>query len=122
MDGEYDNDEDLENVDHHLFEETIWPNLAHRVPAFNELKERSSWSGFYDYNTFDQNAIIGHHPYFSNFLCAGGFSGHGLQMAPAAGRAVTELLLHGNFQTLDLSTFSFERLVNHTPYLETGIV
>eukprot|EP00977_Amphora_coffeiformis_P014981 scaffold4278_cov173-Amphora_coffeaeformis.AAC.4 len=122
LDGDYDNDEDLENVDHHLFEDTIWPILAHRVPAFNELKARSSWSGFYDYNTFDQNAIIGNHPYFSNLLCAGGFSGHGLQMAPAAGRAVAELLLHGNFRTLDLSNFSFERLVNQTPYLETGIV
>lgn len=117
-----DSDEALENVDHHLFEDIIWPTLAHRVPAFNELKARRSWSGFYDYNVFDQNAIIGYHPHFSNFICAGGFSGHGLQMSPAAGRAVTELLLHGRFNTLDLSNFSFERLLNNEPYLETGIV
>ena len=37
-------------------------------------------------------------------------------------RAVAELLLHGNFQTLDLSNFSFERLITQKPYLETGIV
>ena len=88
LDSDYDNDEALENVDHHVFQDLIWPTLAHRVPAFNELKARSAWSGFYDYNTFDQNGIIGYHPHFSNFICAGGFSGHGLQMSPAAGRYV----------------------------------
>ena len=122
LDDNYNHDDVLEKVDYHLFEDIIWPTLAHRVPAFNELKVKSAWSGFYDYNTFDQNGIIGYHPHFSNFICAGGFSGHGLQMAPATGRAVTELLLHNQFQTLDLSSFSFERLLTQTPYLETGIV
>lgn len=47
-------DADLDIVDHHLFEDTIWPALYNRVPAFEELKVVGSWAGFYDYNTLDQ--------------------------------------------------------------------
>ena len=115
-------DDDLQNVDHQLFEETIWPTLAHRVPAFNELKVLSSWSGFYDYNRVDQNAIIGFHPNFTNMIFAGGFSGHGLQMAPAAGNAVAELFFYGGFRKIDLTAFSFDRLEANEPYWESGIV
>ena len=116
------NDEALESVDHHLFEEKIWPTLARRVPAFNELKVKAEWSGFYDYNAVDQNAIIGYHPNFTNMICAGGFSGHGLQMSPAAGNAVTELLLYKEFRSIDLQAFSFDRLEGSETTFETGIV
>lgn len=45
---------DIDIVDHHLFEDIIWPVLYERVPAFQELKVQSSWAGFYEYNTLDQ--------------------------------------------------------------------
>ncbi len=48
------NDSVLDSPDHHLFEETIWPVLASRVPAFEALKVKSSWAGFYDHNKLDQ--------------------------------------------------------------------
>lgn len=70
-----------------------------------------------------QNAIIGHHSELRNMVLCTGFSGHGLQQAPAAGRAVSELLTGSKkFETLDLSRFGFERVVNNTPIFETGIV
>ena len=69
--------------DHVFFEERIWPVIAERVPAFNALKMKSSWAGFYDYNIFDQNAIVGHHPNCPNLFLANGFSGHGLQQVNA---------------------------------------
>ena len=75
-----------------------------------------------EYNTFDQNAIIGRHPHVPNLLLCNGFSGHGLQQAPAAGRAVAELLVHGSFTTIDLSCFSFERVLNEQPIFEENIV
>lgn len=115
-------DESLQIVDHDLFEETIWPTLAHRIPAFNELKVKSAWSGFYDYNAVDQNALVGYHPNFANMICACGFSGHGLQMSPAAGNAVAELFLYKEFRKIDLNAFSFDRLEANEPYWETEIV
>ena len=61
------------DVDHAFFEETIWPVLAARVPAFEAIKAGRAWAGHYDFNTFDQNAIVGRLPGFSNLLVAAGF-------------------------------------------------
>uniref|UniRef100_UPI0037E77410 FAD-dependent oxidoreductase domain-containing protein 1 n=1 Tax=Semicossyphus pulcher TaxID=241346 RepID=UPI0037E77410 len=109
-------------VDHQFFEEKVWPSLAQRVPAFEKLKVTSAWAGFYDYNTFDQNGIIGMHPLINNMFFATGFSGHGLQHSPAVGRAVAELILDGNFKTLDLSGLGFRRILKQEPMLERNIV
>jgi glycine/D-amino acid oxidase-like deaminating enzyme len=43
-----------QDVDHDLWMEHIWPIIATRVPAFEEIKVVSSWAGLYEYNTFDQ--------------------------------------------------------------------
>jgi len=112
--------DDLE-VDHRFFEERVWPNLANRVPGFNAIKVRSAWSGYYDYNCFDENGIIGIHPYYYNLLIATGFSGHGIQQAPAVGRAIAELILDGRFKTLDLTRLGFDRLLVDKPMYEIGI-
>ncbi|XP_072810095.1 FAD-dependent oxidoreductase domain-containing protein 1 isoform X6 [Vicugna pacos] len=96
-------------VDHDFFQDKVWPLLAQRVPAFETLKVKSAWAGYYDYNTFDQNGVVGPHPLVVNMYFATGFSGHGLQQAPAVGRAVAEMVLEGRFQTIDLSPFLFSR-------------
>ena len=57
-----------------------------------------------------------------NFHVACGFSGHGLQQAPAVGRAMAELLLDGRFVTLDLSRMTYRRVIDNAPLHETGIV
>lgn len=62
------NHQSLEDADHHLFEDIIWPALFHRVPAFGEIKIRSSWAGLYEYNILDQNGIIAFHPEMNNVL------------------------------------------------------
>lgn len=100
----------------------IWPPLAHRVPAFECAKVCSAWSGYYDFNTFDENGIVGLHPYYHNIFFATGFSGHGIQQAPAVGRAISELILHGEYATLDLSRLGFDRLMVQEPMLEQNIV
>ena len=113
---------DLDSIDHDLFETEIWPVLAARVPAFEAVRVTGSWAGFYDTNTFDHNAVIGAHPDVRNFYFANGFSGHGLQQAPAAGRAVAELIVHGAFQTIDLKRLGCERIVRNEPLAEKNVI
>ncbi|CAL8139548.1 unnamed protein product [Orchesella dallaii] len=98
-------------VDYNYFNDTIMPALAHRVPGFNNVKLNSAWTGLYDYNTFDQSGIIGPHNHQPHMYFACGFSGHGIQQAPAVARATMELLLDGEFRTLDLSRIHFERFL-----------
>ena len=57
----------------------------------------------YDYNYFDGSPIIGPHPYVGNMWMACGFNGLGAQMAPAVGRALTELFYDNGYSTIDLS-------------------
>ncbi|MGH0144625.1 UNVERIFIED_CONTAM: hypothetical protein FKN15_005323 [Acipenser sinensis] len=109
-------------VDHDFFQEKVWPKLGHRVPDFQNIKVRSSWAGYYDYNTFDQNGILGIHPLVNNMYLATGFSGHGLQQSPATGRAVAELILDGGFKTLDLTALGLGRLFSGERMLERNIV
>ncbi|MBL4646866.1 MAG: FAD-binding oxidoreductase [Rhizobiales bacterium] len=108
--------------DYAMFDDKIWPILAERIPAFEALKMLRAWSGHYDFNTLDENAIIGPHPDITNFHFANGFSGHGLQQAPAAGRAVAEQIIHGKYKTLDLSRFGYERIAAKEPLLEDNII
>ena len=120
-----DNDPDdlpLDEVDHALFDEVIWPTLAHRVPQFEALRVQRCWSGYYEYNVLDQNAIIGYHPDVDNCIFANGFSGHGLQQGPATGRGISELILHGRYITLDLSSLSFKRVLENEPIVEKNVV
>jgi len=112
----------LSEVDHELFDDVIWPALAARVPEFEALRVLTSWSGYYEYNVLDQNAIIGRHPAVSNCVFANGFSGHGLQQGPATGRGVSELILHGRYTTLDLSALSFDRVLANEPIVEKNVV
>jgi FAD-dependent oxidoreductase domain-containing protein 1 len=113
--------DDLE-LDYQLFEETIWPLLAHRIPAFEKLKLKGGWAGFYDYNVFDQNAIIGAHPVLRNFLFANGFSGHGIQQSIAVGVAISEIIEYGESQSVDVKEFNFDRIINRKKLTEINIV
>ena len=120
--GEPDPDTlDLE-VDRGKFEERVWPTLAERVPAFESLRLLDAWAGHYAVNTLDHNAVIGPHPSLPNFLFANGYSGHGLQQAPAVGRGLAEWIASGRYETLDLSPLGYERIARGAPVLELNVV
>lgn len=113
---------DLDAIDHEQFQDLVWPAMANRVPAFESVKVSSAWAGYYDYNTLDQNAIIGPHPEIKNFYFINGFSGHGLQQSGGAGRALAELIVHGRYRTIDLTRFGYERIQRREPLLELNII
>lgn len=107
---------------HDEFEEIIWPALAHRSSAFEAVKVVNCWAGHYDYNTLDQNAVVGPHPELAGFLFANGFSGHGLQQAPAIGRGIAEWITHGAYRSLDLRDLGVARILENRPFLERAVV
>jgi len=104
------------------FEDQIWPMLAARSPAFEAIKVVNQWAGHYDFNALDHNLIVGRHPQVQNFLFANGFSGHGLQQGPAAGRGVAELITYGRYRSLDLSEVGYDRIIENRPFLEKAVI
>jgi len=108
--------------DHSIWQEKVWPILAARVPKFEAIKLINSWAGHYDYNTFDQNAIIGPHHEVENFLFANGFSGHGLQQSMAIGRGLAEFITYGAYRSIDLSPFAYKRIAEGNPLVEKAVI
>ena len=110
------------SFDHSIWEDKVWPILAHRIPQFESIRLKNSWVGHYAYNVLDQNAIVGYHTKIKNFIFANGFSGHGFQQSPAIGRGISELIIYNQFKTLDLSPFNFSRVEAKEPFIETAII
>lgn len=120
--GEADPDTLDLTTDRAPFESFVWPTLARRVPAFDRLRLLDTWAGHYEVNTLDANAIIGPHPEIPNLLFANGFSGHGLQQAPAVGRGLAEWITTGGYETLDLHPLGYDRFVRGEPIRELNVV
>jgi FAD-dependent oxidoreductase domain-containing protein 1 len=125
--GEDDPDWDVDDpatqeVDWPLFEERIWPALAGRVSAFEAVRPGRAWAGPYDMCRLDHNAIVGRAGGLANFYLCNGFSGHGLQQAPAVGRGLAELVVHGRFTSLDLSDLGYEGVIAGRPLLERNVI
>jgi len=105
-----------------LFESDLWPALAARIPAFEAARVERAWAGYYEFNTFDQNGILGIHPSLDNLVFMNGFSGHGFQQAPVVGRGIAELLLTGRYVTLDLGDLGIGRLLDGRPLRELNVI
>ncbi len=109
------------NLNYQEFDEHLWPMMANRSQKFEAIKCNGGWVGHYDQNRLDGNPIIG--PWvggLDNFLIATGFSGHGLQHAPAITRGLSELILQGKYLSLDLSIFSYQRILDNRPLKDSG--
>lgn len=109
-------------VDYNLFEEIIWPTLATRVPSLETLRQTHAWAGYYEYNNFDCNGLVGSFEELENVIFANGFSGHGIQQAPGVGRGIAELITYNSYRTLDLSQLSPMRILMNKPLLEKNVV
>jgi len=117
-----DVDEPGLEVEYPAFDDFVWPALAARVPAFEAIRMKGAWAGYYEMNTFDHNAVLGLHPACGNLYFAVGFSGHGLQQSPAVGRGIAELIRDGRYRSLDLSELGFARILENRPLLERNVI
>lgn len=118
--AEHDPDADGDFVPfHEQLEATLWPLLAARIPAMEQLRVRRAWAGHYEVNLLDHNGVVGPHDELTNLIFATGFSGHGVMHAPAVGRGVAELITRGAYDTIDLSPLGWARIRSGTPLFET---
>ncbi len=116
--------EDLDDLpldpDFSIFEDRMWPALAARIPAFELLRVKRAWAGYYEFNTADHNGLVGQYGPENHFLVTG-FSGHGLMHSPGVGRGMAELLAYGGYRNLDLAALSPGRLQTGTLIVEEAV-
>lgn len=103
------------------FTDEIWPDLAHRYPPFDRLRMERGWAGLYAVSP-DENAIYGEHPEIKGFYLANGFSGHGLMMAPATGKAMSEVIRLGRSETIDVSCLGLDRFRTGKLIIEEAVI
>jgi FAD-dependent oxidoreductase domain-containing protein 1 len=115
-------DAPLDAIDLEQFDTQLWPTLAARIPAFEALRVRSAWAGYYEMNSFDHNGLVGALPGWNNVFTACGFSGHGMQHALAVGRGMASFITRGDWGAIDLQALSPERLLRNEPLREINII
>jgi sarcosine oxidase subunit beta len=86
---------------------TLVERALYRLPILERAKVKTGWAGFYE-DTPDKHPIIGAIPGVEGFLCAAGFSGHGIMHAPAAGEAIAEMITDGR-TSLDVTPLAYDR-------------
>ncbi len=120
--GDGADDAPLDAIDLDQFDAQLWPTLAARIPAFEALRVRSAWAGYYEMNTFDHNGLVGALPGWDNAFTACGFSGHGMQHALAVGRGLASYISRGRWGAIDLQALSPQRLLRNQPLREVNVI
>jgi sarcosine oxidase, subunit beta len=105
------------------FLEALGERVGHRFPFLEELPvdPRQCWAGLYP-ETPDHHAIVGAPPQAPGFVQCAGFGGHGVMHAPAAGRAVAELITLGRCETFDLHPLRPSRFEEGDLVIETAVL
>ncbi len=98
-----------EGMDWDWFEPTISVGLE-RFPWLGEtrLDRQACWWGYYEV-TPDHNPILGRLPGVENWINVAGFSGHGVQQAPAVGRVMAEEIVLGRAQSINIDPLRITR-------------
>jgi glycine/D-amino acid oxidase-like deaminating enzyme len=97
------------------WEQDFFPPLRRRLPSLSDYTHVEGWSGLYEM-TPDHNPVLGSAPDRPGFLLANGFSGHGLMMAPATGKALSELIRLNHYETFDLTPLHVTRFNKNRPF------
>jgi sarcosine oxidase subunit beta len=84
-----------------------------RLPALEDASISHAWAGLYEV-TPDANPIIGPARQVGGLFLINGFSGHGFQHSPAAGRILADVIA-GVDPGCDLGPFALERFAAGAP-------
>ena len=109
------------------FDDAFLDDLAERVPnrfpflSTIPIDRRKCWAGLYP-ETPDHHAIVGAAPGIGGFIQCVGFGGHGLMHSPAAGKAVSELLEHGECRSFDLHPLRPSRFAEGDLTVEAAVL
>lgn len=103
------------------FLEEVTRIAVKRLPGLSEAAVAHSWAGLYEV-TPDAMPIISPAGEIEGLYLINGFSGHGFQHSPAAGRVLAELITTGQVRDIDISGFSFDRFSNYATERETAVV
>ena len=93
---------------------------AERMPMLETAGRQTGWAGLYEV-TPDAHPIFGETP-IDGFYLVGGFSGHGFMHGPIAGKLMTELILDGKSQTVDVSSLDLARFDENRLIFEYNVV
>lgn len=83
-------------------------SLANRLGAMADAGWDGGWAGLFDV-TPDWHPVIDLVPGIDGLVCGVGFSGHGFKLSPAVGRALAELVVHGETRAIDMRALRFTR-------------
>jgi sarcosine oxidase subunit beta len=89
------------------FMPTVVERALARFPILERAAIKTGWAGLYE-DTPDKHPVLGRVDEVEGFVCAAGFSGHGLMHAPAAGELIAELVCDGR-TSLDIRRFAASR-------------
>lgn len=99
--------------------ERLTPIAVSRLPLLETLGIAHAWAGLYEV-TPDAMPIIGAADNVPGFFMINGFSGHGFQHSPAAGRMLADLMTGKD--PADAAEFSFERFSTGRIHPEAAVV
>jgi sarcosine oxidase subunit beta len=105
------------------FLEDLGRLIGNRFPTLREvpIDPRQCWAGLYP-ETPDHHAIVGPAEEHERLIVCAGFGGHGLMHAPAAGRAVAELITEGGCSTFDLHPLRASRFREGDLVVESAVL
>ena len=107
--------------DYRRWESDFRPPLQARMPRLAPIELIEGWAGLYAM-TPDHNPLLGEHPNAPGLLLANGFSGHGLMIAPAVGKVLSELIRLGRTDTVDVSCFAPDRFDRGEPAHDEAMI
>lgn len=90
---------------------SIRQRLQQRCPGMHRCYGRGGYAALYDI-TPDWHPVLDKCPHAENVYLAVGFSGHGFKFAPMIGQLMAELVVDGQFRSLDASPFRLSRFAD----------